>query len=310
MSVILDQDAREGPRSAISAAAVAGPAGLRTRSWPGAVIPAAYVVVIAWLTLPTMTETVKLWLSDDNYAHGLLIWPLAVLLIWADRVKLARQIRRPSKIGLCILLCGLFILAFGQLFQVRYVGYWSLQLVLAGSVLTLYGAAMWRIVRFPILFLLFAGGIPQTLLSIVTLWIRGVSTAGSAMLMQAFGFAVLRHGNLLDVPGLTLEVADVCSGYKKLLALLAFGALYGHVYALKPAQRLLMLALAIPVALLTNVLRIAGLIAAATYFGRHGLQIAHEFADYIALLLALGLFVAVGRGIPGCRQLRYYQSQA
>lgn len=280
----------------------------RSNAWM--VMPALYLVLVVALYFSVLQTTAVLWWNNDNYSHGMLIFPLAIALVWAQRKLLRQTEHRSAMVGVPVLAIGLFMLAVSEIFQVRYIGYWSLTLTLSGAVLALYGNKVFRIVAFPIGFVLFAGAIPNSLLSNLTLWIRNVSTTGATVLMKAIGFSVLQLGNLIQIPGMTLEVADVCSGYKKLTALLAFAALYSYVYALRPIKWITLIGLAIPIAMLSNIARISGLIAVGSFGGPGALKVAHEYADYVALAFAVSVFVLIGKGFLGCRETRYHAQSA
>jgi len=163
---------------------------------------------------------------------------------------------------------------------------------------------MLRIVRFALLFSLLANPLPHSLLSGMTTWIQDASTTGAAGLMNLLGFTLIRQGNVIQVPGAVLEVAAACSGFHKFLSLSAFTILYAYLFTDNNRVRLALLASVLPIALIANVLRIAGLIAAASGGGLSALHMAHDLAEYLAIILAFGLLVLLGRSL-GCRTLRF-----
>ncbi|KAA6407034.1 MAG: hypothetical protein FRX48_09100 [Lasallia pustulata] len=101
-------------------------------------------------------------------------------------------------------------------------------------------------------FLLFAAPIPNSFLGPLTGQIQGLSCTGAAMIMSTLGYPVIQHANVLDVPGASLEVATACSGFHKLISLLAFAAIYGHLFLNTLGKRSLLILLAVPIALLVN----------------------------------------------------------
>jgi len=164
--------------------------------------------------------------------------------------------------------------------------------------------ALWRIVSFPILYLFLAGPVPEKIYFPLSFSIQTASTRAAAWIMQSCGYVILRSGNQIDVPGYPLEVADVCSGFQKLVALAAFALLYGYMFEIGWHKRVLLILAAYPVAMITNGLRIAGLIAVISAGGLPAFKIAHELADMAALMLSFGLFILAGK-LLGCKKLRF-----
>ena len=282
-----------------------GLAGVRER-------PAAMWLFLAGAALlyaPTLIKTVSYWVTDDNYAHGFFVFPISLFLLWIQRDQIRDAPRRPTAWGLAPLALGLLVQTGTYLLQIKYVGMWSLPLTLAGGVLLVHGPGLWRIVRFPVLFLLFAGHLPNTLLATLTGAIQQLSTVGAATIMDALGFTVMRHGNLILVPGATLEVATACSGFHTLISLLAFATLYGYLFTTDMVKRSLLLAAAVPIALLANMLRIAALVIAADVGGTPLLHHVHDPAEIAAILFAFLCFVLIGRRL-GCRTVRFSQLSA
>ena len=289
----------ETSASALAEAASGGRADLLT--WPRSAWVFLFGTVLIYA--PALAFSVRHWIQDDNYAHGFFIFPVSTFLLWMRREEIRTAPRRPEGWGLGLLGLGLAIQTACYLLQIKYVGAWSLVPTLAGGVLLLHGRALWRIVQFPVWFLLFALPLPNVVLGHLTSTIQNASTVGAAEIMGALGYPLVRHGNVLMVPGATLEVAAACSGFHKMISLLAFGAIYGYLAGgpagRGAARRLLLLLAAIPIALLTNVLRISGLVAAADYGGLATLHLAHDAAEFVAIFLAFGFFLLLGKGL-GC----------
>jgi EpsI family protein len=122
----------------------------------------------------------------------------------------------------------------------------------------------------------------------------------SVVFLKLVGVVVLHEGNILMFPSLTLEVADACSGIRSLVSLLALAvacAFYIHTSTFK---RCLLVAAAIPVALLTNAARV---IVTGILAQKWGPQVAegfyHEFAGLMVFVLAMALLAGLGALLSG-----------
>lgn len=257
---------------------------------------AAFVAVFA----PVVVEYAREWAADERYSHGWLIFPISLGLTYMNRSRLAASLGTGSSAGLPLIVFGLVAHSMAWFLRFPHVGMWSLVMVLAGIVMSLYGMAAWRVVRFPTLFLLFAGTLPNRLIEPINLKVQSLSAVGAAHVMSFLGYTVMREGNRIEIPGYVVEVADICSGYKKTVALLAFAFLYGYVMTSSPVRRIVLCVAAIPIAVLANVGRVAGLIAVTSAGGSEALHKAHDPAEMVALLVAFVLFILLGKAI-GCR---------
>ncbi len=261
-----------------------------------------FLAGVALVYAPIILDAAHQWLTNDSYAHGIFIFPVSIFLLWMGKDKIQAAPRRPEAWGLVLILVGLLGAMGSYLLQIKYIGMWSLIPTLAGGIFALHGRQLWRTVQFSVWFLLFAAPIPNSFLGPLTGQIQGYSSTGAAMIMSTLGYPVIQHANVLQVPNATLEVATACSGFHKLISLLAFAAIYGHLFLDSVLKRSLLLFMALPIALLVNVLRISGLVAAAIYGGLPGLHALHDPAEYVAIGLSFVLFVLVGKKI-GCKTL-------
>ncbi|NUQ69370.1 MAG: exosortase/archaeosortase family protein [Chthonomonadales bacterium] len=260
---------------------------------------------LAWLAVaivyaPVIIEYAHEWMIDERYSHGWLIIPISAGLLYMRRDRFIAAMGAGSSLALALVLLGLIAHLGAWYLQFPHVGMWSLVLVLYGMILALYGRAAWRVARFSTLFLLFAGTWPNRLIEPINLKVQSISAAGAADFMAFLGFAVMREGNRIEVPGHVVEVADICSGYKKTVALLAFAFLYGHVMTTTPFRRVVLCLSAIPIAVLANVGRVAALVLITGASGSEGLARAHDPAEMVALGVAFVLFIAFGKAL-GCR---------
>ncbi len=265
-----------------------------------------YLLGVIVLYAPVLADALQQWLHDEYQAHGLFIPPICLGLLWLQREQIRALKSRPSAWGLAPLAIGLLLRAGAWLLRVdtQFLNMWSLVLVLAGSVLILHGRALWRLVAFPVLFLLTAGGIPDKVTQPVSALLQRVSSQGGALIMKALGLPIIQTGNLIEVPGCRLEVADVCSGIKKMVALIAFSLLYGYLFQISGWRRIALVVITIPIAVFANTIRVAGLIGVTWLGGVRALNIAHDWAEIIVLIIAFFLFLGAGK-LLGCKTLRF-----
>jgi exosortase len=277
---------------------------LMTWPWSTCIFVAALLLLYA----PVLNDTIHIWLSNDDYSHGLLVFPVSAYLVWLNRDRINSAKIEPNAWGFLFLGLGVVVEVVGYIGQLSHIGMWSLLFSITGGILLLYGKELWNIVRFPVMFLAFAAPISDTLLNRLTLGLVTFSSICAGGIMDLLGFTISRHGNLLDVPGVTLEIADACSGYHGLITMLAFSTLYAYMYETRRFTRILLILLSIPVALSANIVRICVLVAAGTYGGFSGYETFHGPMQYVEIFMALALLICVGK-ILGCTEPRFMPSR-
>ena len=262
------------------------------------------VALLVALYVPVVAEAAKIWVKDENQAHGVFIFPISLFLLWMLRREIRAAKPEPAAIGVWLLGFGLLIQTAAWVLGIKWFPMLSLIPVIAGAVLVLHGRNLWKVVAFPVCFLFFAAPMPDIIILPLSTEVQNQSTTGSVILMSGLGYPLIQTGNRIDTPTISVEVAEVCSGFKKLTALVAFAFLYGYVFNVSLWKRAVLVLAAYPIALLANIIRICALIFIGSAWGQHALEGAHDWAELSVLVISFGLFVLLGR-LLGCRELRF-----
>jgi exosortase len=220
------------------------------------------VAVIAgallWLYSGVLAALVRQWSSDDNYSHGFFVLPLAAFFAWERRERLLAAARRPSALGAILVAASLLMYLAGVFGAELFLTRVSLIGVLAGSVLYVWGREPFRILFFPLAFLLLMVPLPAILFNQLAFPLQLVASQLGESAIAAAGIPVLREGNVLHLPARTLEVAEACSGIRSLVSLLMLGIVLGYFTERRIGARVLVTLAAIPIAILANAVRVAG----------------------------------------------------
>jgi exosortase len=203
--------------------------------------------------LPIQT-LIRDWWSAPDASHGLLLAPIAIVLAWRSGV--GPRGRRQVWLGL-LLLAGAVLLRYAsglaaELFTMRF------SLILALAALTIYQWGLPQLLRWwlPFTLLVLSIPLPAVVLTTISAPLQLIASGLGTDLLLWRQVPVQLSGNIIQLPGYSLFVTEACSGLRSLTALVALGVLVGGLWLRSPVNRVLLVALTIPVAIVINGLRV------------------------------------------------------
>jgi exosortase len=271
---------------------------LATGCFVACVLPA----IFAWDLLKGLLALV---LTDETYSHIPFVLAVSVFFLVADRRRIFGTPDGRWGMPAAITLAGVAGLVLaranpGHGSESNQISMLVLGFVLlwTGAFGIFFGENSMRAAHFPLFFLWFAIPIPKTALSeMITLLQRGSADAVDVV-FRLFHTPVVRQGFDFAFPGITVRVAEECSGIRSTLALVMASVLAGHLW-LRSFWRTLFLCLAtIPISIFKNALRIAVLSWLAVYVDPRFLtgSIHHQYGGILFFgvgLLLMGIVLAL-----------------
>jgi exosortase len=260
---------------------------------------AAAIIVVAcfgFLYRDVLVDLVYDWWINDNYSHGFLILPIALYLAWERRTRFAAAARRPNNFGLVVVLGSLVLLVAGVLGVEFFVTRLSMLGVIAGSLLFLHGWARLKVMLFPVAFLLLMIPIPAIIFNQFAFPLQLVASKFGEWTLTICQVPVFREGNIIQLAGTDLEVAEACSGIRSLVSLLALGIVYGYFVESRLRARVVLALATLPLAVAANAFRVAGTGLAAHFYGAEAAQgFFHSFSGWLVFLAAFAMLFVIHR---------------
>lgn len=250
------------------------------------------------LYYPIFIELVAHWNEDANYSHGFFIPLMAGFMAWIRRDELQKASKKPMNIALVLVVLGLaqFIVAWvgSEYFLQRT----SMILVLLGTVTFLWGARVGLIMLLPIVYLIFMIPLPAIIWNKLAFPLSLFASKIAAEAGGSMGLSILREGNILILPNITLQVVEACSGLRSLTTLLALGAFLAFISSLGVGKKWFLFLAAVPVALLSNVIRLTATVYMADHFGAAAAEgFIHEFSGWVVFVVGLAMLLLVQSGL-------------
>ncbi|OFA07074.1 exosortase A [Duganella sp. HH101] len=206
------------------------------------------LVATHWTTAAAMAN---LWWHSPTFAHGLLVSPVCVWLVWRQRAGLAACPRHPSPLMLLPLamLGALWFLA--TVANVPVLQQYCLVLMVVATVVLVQGRRYARAIAFPLAYLLLAVPFGEVFIPPL-IEFTAAFTVGA---LQLVGIPVFQDNNVLSLPSGSWSVVEACSGLRYLIASVALGTLYAHLSYRSRLRQAAFVAVALVLPIVANGLR-------------------------------------------------------
>ena len=241
---------------------------------------------------------------EEDLSFGWYVPLFSLYVLWTEREKLRRSFGSPSAWALPWLLPVLFVGLLGARgLQVRFelLAFVALLVLVPWAI---FGRETAKRVLFPALFLLFCLPL-ASFLSLITVHLRILVSAMASGILSGFGMEIARQGNVISLPDLivdgqvfVIDIANPCSGLRSIFALMALSAGYGYFAQPTWWRRGVLFALAIPLAIVGNVMRIMSIcVVAKAWDPAFAIGTYHDLSGYLVFLVALGLLIVASGGL-------------
>ena len=232
----------------------------------------------------------------EDLSYGWYVPLFSAYVVWRERRELVESLGDPSLVGFLLLVPAFFVGFLGiRGYQVRFeiLGFVGLLIALPWI---FFGRTTAKRLLFPAMFLLFCLPL-HSFLDIVTIHLRQLAVGISYAVMRGVGVEVVREGTMLLSPtgAFAIDVAEPCSGLRSLFAMAALTA--GYSYFTQPTwlRRGALFAMAVPVAIAGNVVRILSIVVVAAFCSPDfAVGFYHDYSGYVVFLGAVALMVACG----------------
>ena len=216
-------------------------------------ISALALVLIYW---PTSHSIYTIWARSGTFAHGFIVIPIFIWLVWRDREALRTIPAHPYRPALAGVAVAGFAWLAAQLSTVPSASQFALLFMVQLSIIAILGLPASRRLAFPLAFLFFAIPFGEFLLPSLMDWTADATVA----LLKVSGVPVYREGEHLQIPSGRWAVVEACSGLRYLVASLMAGTLFAYLRYRSAKRRMLFMAASIAVPLIANWLRAYGIV--------------------------------------------------
>jgi exosortase len=245
-----------------------------------------YTPVFIWLW--------RNWLHNPSYQHGFLIPIIFSVIFWLRRQYLI--LNKPTLSGMLIIFAGLLTYALSFFFGEEYIGALSLLTVIAGLLIFHISLSNARKFLSAIAFLILM--IPFPFIDPVSMYLQTATVYASSTMAGWSGVHSIIVGNQIQAESGNFIIGTTCSGINNLLALLTIAAIICFLTRGSILRKCIVIISVIPVAIVTNSIRVALILIIARYLGTGpALDYFHFYSDLVLFVMAISLLLLEVRAL-------------
>jgi exosortase C (VPDSG-CTERM-specific) len=203
---------------------------------------------------------------SDLYSYILLVPFVSAYLLYSRRDQLPKNYVTDFRLAIVSLLtaAGIFTFSYWSNFAGRALGehdrlallILSFLCCLAAGGFFFFGRDWMRSAAFPLAYLIFMVPIPDSIRDALELASKSASAEVANLLFHLSGTPFLRDGAVFQLPNITIQVAQECSGIRSSLVLLMTSILAANLFLKTSWRRIVLVAFVIPLGILRNGFRI------------------------------------------------------
>jgi exosortase A len=184
-----------------------------------------YFLTVLLIFHQTTWSMVSIWLRSDTFAHGFVILPISLWLVWLKRDHLASINPVPAPWVVVLIIPPGIVWLLAELVDVVVVQQLALVALLVIGAWAILGHRLARVVAFPLFFLFFAVPMGEAL----TAPMMEFTATSTVWLIQLTGVPVYREGLFFYLPSGSWSVVEACSGVRYVIASVTLGVLYAYL---------------------------------------------------------------------------------
>ena len=256
-------------------------------------------IALLWGYWPVLATEVERWTTDPKYSHGYFVPLFSAWLLWSRFRRRAGAVAANPWVGswwgLLPVLVGVGLHTCGEYYFIDWLSELAFLPALAGLCWCIGGWRLLRLAGPSIGFLAFMLPLPYRIEVALANPLQRLATVASTYLLQTLGVTAFSEGNIIVLNHGVIGVVEACSGLGMLVTFFALATAVAIVLKRPLLDRILVVASAVPIAVLANIIRITATgILFETLGDRVALVVYHDLAGWLMMPLAL---VLIGGGL-------------
>lgn len=262
-----------------------------SREWVSWSVAGTFLLLLVAAYWNMFESAMAEWSTNELYSHGYLIPILAAVILYMRRQPLRPSTNKERMVGMGIILGASLLRIFMSSFETGDM--YTFVVAFVGLIILVGGTSMLRWAG-PIAFLLlFMFPLPHTATTQLLVPMQHLATYVSTVVLKILGFAAFQDGNSISLGTSKIDIVEQCSGLKMTTIFLALSISLVLINEREIWENVIILLMAIPIALVTNIARIVttGMVIFMFPESETLKKLVHDGAGLCMVPLAIGLLV-------------------
>jgi exosortase A len=209
------------------------------------------ILIVPLIYLNSTISMVDIWMVNETFTHGFLVFPLSLWLIWKKNDQLNLYQANPEPRVFTLLIPAILCWVIASAVDVQIIQQFSMISVIIISVWIILGWRVLSVVLYPLVFLYFAVPFGQSLIPPL----MNFTADFTVKLVQLSGIPVYQEGLFFTLSTGSWSVVDECSGVRYLIASFTLGAIYAYLNYSSLLKRLVFILFSLILPIVGNVIR-------------------------------------------------------
>jgi exosortase A len=221
------------------------------------------IVLVPAFFYTTTLAMIDVWMVNETFTHGFLIFPISIWLIWQNRNSIIDVQPAPEPKVFVLLVMSLALWFVSKIVEVQIVQQLAMIAMIPIIIWILLGRKVLMMILFPILYLFFSIPLGQSLIPPLMEFTANFTV----YLVNLTGIPIYQDGLYFTLPSGNWSVIEECSGVRYLIASIALGSLFAYISYQSQYKRLIFIIIAIVVPIIANGLRAFGIVMIGHFSG-------------------------------------------
>jgi len=256
------------------------------------VILAFGCAVLATMFTAALRDLIDVWFTSAEFSYGPILPLVCGFLVWQQRQNIAAVEFSGSWLGMLIFIFAAVMAITGQFATIATLVQYGILLALAGLILAMTGWQAFRLLLAPFSILLLAIPLPAFFINNLSSQLQLLSSQIGVWVIRLFGISVFVEGNVIDLGGYKLQVAEACDGLRYLFPLMSLGFIMAYFFKVAMWKRITLFLSAIPITIVMNSFRIGTIGVMVEHWGtRMAEGFLHEFQGWAVFMASAALML-------------------
>lgn len=250
------------------------------------------LLLFGFIFLMYQSGLLVLWVEDEQYGHGLMVVGLLGYLLYRRKEDYILENDSYAWLSIIISTLALIIFVVGDSSGISIIKMYSVWLFSIAVIFSIGGWKLFKQLIIPIFIVFILIPLPAPLGPTLTAKLQLVSSVLGVWVIRLFGGVVFLEGNVIDMGGVKLLVAEACAGLRYLFPLMSIGAIAGYIMHAPTWMRWAVFLITIPITIVMNSFRIGvtGLLV-ETWGSSHTEGFLHFFEGWVVFIATLAILL-------------------